>query len=91
MANGALNGQADGEFRGFDPARIARNPQYKGHVNGTVNASFGVANISGPITPDAITADGQVTLAHTEVAGFTIDSADVQGQYANRRGMLRGR
>jgi autotransporter translocation and assembly factor TamB len=89
VANGAITGRANGEFLGFDPARITKNPQYKGQVNGTVNAAFGVADIAAPITPDAVTADGQVTLARSEVAGFTIDSADVQGQYANRRGMLR--
>jgi autotransporter translocation and assembly factor TamB len=89
LANGALNGRANGEFRGFDPARIARNPHYKGQVNGTVNAAFGVASVSAPITPDAITADGQITIAQSEVAGFRVDSADVEGQYANRRGTLR--
>src|SRR5206468_7744208 len=89
LNHGALNGRASGEFRGFDPARIAKNPQYKGQVSGTVNATFGLANISAPITPDAITADGQVTIAPSEVAGFKVDSADIQGQYANRRGTLR--
>ena len=89
LANGAVNGRANGEFRGFDPARMTNNPQYKGQVNGTVNASFGVADISAPIAPDAITADGQITIAQSDVAGFKIDSADVEGQYANRRGTLR--
>ncbi len=89
LANGALNGKADGEFRDFDPARVSANPRFAGHVSGTVNASFAVASISGSITPDAITADGRVTLAASEVAGLTIDSADVDGQYANRRGNLR--
>jgi autotransporter translocation and assembly factor TamB len=89
LNNGALNGRANGEFQDFDPARVAGNPQYQGHVSGTVNAAFGVTSVSAPITPDAVTADGEVTVARSEVAGFAIDSADVQGQYANRRGILR--
>ena len=62
----------------------------KGTSSGTVDATFGIASICrrrSRRTP--ITADGAVTLAKSEVAGLTIDSADVQGQYANRRGTLR--
>ncbi|HEY2431973.1 MAG TPA: translocation/assembly module TamB domain-containing protein [Vicinamibacterales bacterium] len=89
LANGAVNGRATGELRGFDPARIAKDPQYKGEVNGAVDAAFGIANIHAPMTADAITADGRLTIAPSEVAGFRIDSADIEGQYANRRGVLR--
>ena len=85
----ALDGRANGEFRDFDPARIANTPQLRGHMSGTVNAAFGVAKVSGPMTPDAITADGEVTIAKSDIAGFDVDSADVMGQYANRRGTLR--
>ena len=89
LAGGGLNGRADGEFRDFDPARLLKNPRYAGRVSGTVNVSFGIANTSAPLTPDAVTADGRVTLAPGDVAGLKIDSADIQGQYANRRGTLR--
>ncbi|HET7695760.1 MAG TPA: translocation/assembly module TamB domain-containing protein [Vicinamibacterales bacterium] len=89
VAGTRLSGRANGEFRGFDPGRIAANPRYHGNVSGTVDASFSVADTSAPITPDAVTADGRVTLAKSEVGGLQIDTADVQGQYANRRGTLR--
>jgi len=89
LSNNALKGRANGSFENFDPGRVAANPRYAGHVTGTVDASFAVADLSAPITPDAITADGRVTLAGSEVAGLKIDSADIQGQYANRRGNLR--
>ena len=88
-ANQALSGKADGEFRDFDPARLAKNSRYAGRVSGTVNASFAIANTSAPLSPDAITADGRVTLSQSEIAGLKIESADIQGEYANRRGMLR--
>jgi autotransporter translocation and assembly factor TamB len=89
LADNALAAKATGEFQRFDPGRIARNPRYQGTVNGTVDASFAVANLSAPITPDAVTADGRVTLAKSEVAGLQIEAADVQGQYAHRRGVLK--
>ena len=89
LADGALKGKAVGEFRDINPARIAANPQFDGHVSGSVDASFGVAGLSAPITPESISADGRVTLTKSDIAGLAIDSADVQGQYANRRGNLR--
>lgn len=89
LADNGIAGRASGEFQGFDPGRIASNPRYNGTVSGTVDAAFSVANLSAPITPDAITADGRVTLAKSEVAGLEIEAADVQGQYADRRGVLR--
>ncbi len=89
LADNALNGRANGEFQKFDPARLLTNPRYKGQVTGTVDGTFTVANLSGPITPDAIAADGRVTLGKSDIAGLAIDTADLQGQYANRRGNLR--
>jgi hypothetical protein len=89
LAGGALKGKATGEFRDINPARIAANSRLDGHVSGSVDASFGVAGLSAPITPDSISADGRLTLTKSDVAGLAIDTADVQGQYANRRGTLR--
>ena len=89
VANGGLKGRATGEFKDFDPARLAANPQYKGRVSGSVDATFGIANMSAPITPEAISADGRLALTPSEVAGVKIDAADIQGQYANLRGNLR--
>ncbi len=89
LADEALTGKATGEFRDINPARVAANPRLDGRVSGSVDATFGIARISAPITPDAISADGRVTLTKSDVAGLAIDSADIQGQYANRRGTLR--
>ena len=89
LANNGLSGRATGEFQRFDPGRLAANPRFNGQVSGTVDGSFGIGNLSAPITPDAVTADGRITLAKSEIAGLAIESADVQGQYANRRGHLR--
>ncbi|HMC02564.1 MAG TPA: translocation/assembly module TamB domain-containing protein, partial [Cellulomonadaceae bacterium] len=89
LTNGALSGRANGEFRDLDPALIFAIPRLQGKASGTVDATFSVANTSVPITPDGIAADGRLTLVPSEIAGVRIDTADIQGQYANRRGDLR--
>ena len=89
LANGALSGRATGEFRDLDPAMIFGNPRLKGKASGTVDATYSVKNTAAPITPDAITADGRLTLTPSEIGGLKIDAADIQGQYADRRGTLR--
>lgn len=85
----ALQARANGQFQNFDPSKLTGNSRYAGRVNGSVNATFGIANISGPMNADAVTANGQLGLLNSEVAGLKIDSANVQGQYANRRGALQ--
>jgi hypothetical protein len=89
LANGGIQGRANGELRGFDPARVSGNDRYKGTVNATVNAAFGVRDPTAPITPEAVTADGRITVTDSTVAGLKIDNADIQGEYANDRGDIR--
>jgi autotransporter translocation and assembly factor TamB len=89
LADNGLKGHATGDIQHLDPAVISGNDRVKGTVNGSVDVGFGIANLSAPMTPDAITADGRVTLGKSEIAGLAIDTADIQGQYANRAGNLR--
>jgi hypothetical protein len=86
LDKGALTGRADGRLEGFNPATVAQRANLEGQVNGSVNATFAVADISAPITPEAITADGRITLASSEIGGLRIDSADVEGKYAGQIG-----
>ena len=86
---GSLRWKANGEFREFDPSRVTGKDALKGTVTGTVDASFGIQDLSAPMTPDAISADGRVTLTDSELAGVKINAADIDGQYAERRGTLR--
>jgi autotransporter translocation and assembly factor TamB len=81
LAGGALDLRADGRFEGFDPATLANRQDVAGTVTGTVNAAAHIANISAPITPEGITAQGALTLEKSVVGGLTIDSASVDGKY----------
>ena len=89
LADRAMNGRVDGEVRRIDPARVSGKDAYKGTINATVNAAFGVKDITAPVTADAIAVDGRLTLNQSDIAGLRIDAADIQGQYANQRGNLR--
>jgi autotransporter translocation and assembly factor TamB len=85
---GALRGRATGEFEGFNPARLTGRKDLDGRVTGRVDANVAVADLTAPITPDAVTADGSLTLASSTVGGLKVDSAEVQGRYAAQVGDL---
>lgn len=86
LDRGALRGHADGAFENFDPGQLANRKDLEGRVSGTVDANFAVADLSAPITPAAITADGHVKLNGASVGGLQIDSAEIDGKYANQVG-----
>lgn len=83
---GALAVRADGRFEGFNPARITGRKDLDGRATGTVNGNFAFRDISGPITPEAVTADGKATLTRSTVGGLRIDSARVDGRYTDQVG-----
>ncbi len=89
VAGGGLTLRADGRFEAFDPARLSGRQSLAGRVTGTVNASAQIARLSAPITPDAITADGKVTLAKSSIGGLDIDTATIDGTYAAQVGDIR--
>lgn len=89
IAGGALTGRADGRFEDFDPARLTSRDSLKGRVTGTINANVAIANLGAPITPESITANGQLTLASSTVGGIDIESAAVDGQYARQVGDVK--
>ena len=88
LDRGAMDVTADGRFEGFNPARLSGRKDLEGTVSGSVNARASIADLDAPITPDAITAQGTVSLASSEVGGLKIDSAKVEGRYANRAGEI---
>ena len=83
IADGALQGQAQGRFENFDPAAVASRPDLEGNVSGTVNATFALADLSAPITPETMTADGQVTLERSSVGGLQIDTLSLNARLAD--------
>ncbi|HXG56655.1 MAG TPA: translocation/assembly module TamB domain-containing protein [Vicinamibacterales bacterium] len=89
LANGALAAKVNGRFEDFDPARLLSRPEAKGNVTGTVTADFTIANVDAPLTPASVTAAGQLALVPSTIGGLKIDSASVDGTYANQIGDVR--
>ena len=88
LDRGGLNGHAKGAFENFNPGQLAGRKELEGKVSGTVDANFAVTDVSAPITPASITADGQATLNSSTLGGLQIDSAQVDGKYGNQVGDL---
>jgi autotransporter translocation and assembly factor TamB len=88
LDRGALDVQARGTFENFNPARFVERPELEGAVTGSLDVNVSVADLSAPITPEAVTAEGTVTLAPSVVGDFQIDSAHVDGRYANLGGEI---
>jgi len=86
LDRGALTGRANGAFEQFNPARISGRPDLAGSVSGNVDLNVSVQDITAPITPASITADGQAALTSSTVGKLRIDSADVKGKYASEVG-----
>nr|MBA3298219.1 translocation/assembly module TamB domain-containing protein [Acidobacteriota bacterium] len=72
-----------------DPARLLSRPEAKGTVTGAVNADFTIADVDAPLTPESVTATGQLTLVPSTIGGLKIDSAKVDGTYARQIGDVR--
>ena len=85
---GALEARARGRFEHLDPGRVSGNAQLNGVVTGTADVHARIADISAPITPEAIAADGTVALEPSKVGDLQIDSAAVEGRYADQVGDL---
>jgi translocation and assembly module TamB len=81
LDNGALNLRADGQIEGLNPARVSGESRLEGTVNGGVNSTVQIADITAPITREAITADGKLTLYSSTVGGLQIDNAEIDASY----------
>ena len=89
LAGGALNVLADGRFEGFNPATLVNRKELDGNVTGTLNVNVQLADITAPITPEAITADGTRRAGAVDGRRAAIDNASVEGKYAAQVGDLK--
>ena len=54
----------------------------EGNVNGTVDATLRIADLSAPITPASVDVDGRVALTPSLIGGVQVAGAEVEGRYA---------
>ena len=80
--------KALGQFSGLDPAVILGNPKVAGNVSGAVDVDTTIRNYAAGVTVDTFDASGRVNLGNSTIAGLAIDTAAIDGTYANREGQL---
>ena len=82
MSQGALTINADGRFEHFNPATLTNRATLDGDVTGTLRVNVKFADLTAPITPETLDADGVVALEQSLVRGLQIEAANVEGKYA---------
>jgi autotransporter translocation and assembly factor TamB len=81
IADAGLTVQANGRFEHLNPAVILDRKPLDGNVNGSVDGTFRIADLTADLTPASFSADGRVTLTPSLLGGLQIEGADVEGRY----------
>jgi translocation and assembly module TamB len=89
LEHAGLEATVKGAFEGLNPARVSGQQRLEGQVAGAVDARVQVADLTAPLTPDAISANGTVSLGESHIGGLKVNSAAVQGQYGARVGEIQ--
>jgi hypothetical protein len=88
FANGDARIRSVGQFAGLDPATIADNEQLAANLTGDINAETTLRGYEDGVTVDSIDVAGQLNLSRSSFGDLVIDSAAVDGRYANREGQI---
>ncbi len=88
LAGADMQVRALGQFSGLNPEVVSGNEKVKGEVTGAVDVNATLRNYRGGVTPESIDASGRVNLGQSRVAGLAIDTAVLDGKYANRTGEI---
>ena len=78
-----LTAYANGAFEQLNPAVISGRKEFESNINGTVDGTFRLSDLTAPITPASFGIDGRVTLGPSLVGGVQIAGADFDGRYAD--------
>jgi autotransporter translocation and assembly factor TamB len=81
IADSALTVYSKGGFDQLNPAVVLGRKELAGNVNGTVDATLHLADMSAPVTPASIDVNGRVTLAPSLIGSVQIVGGDVEGRY----------
>ena len=82
IAGSSLTVQAKGGFDQLNPAVVLGRKGLDGNVNGTLDGTLRLADLSQPITAASLEFDGGVTLAPSLIGGVQVAGAEVAGRYA---------
>ena len=80
--------KALGQFSGLDPSVVTGNQRVAGNLTGAVDVDTTMRDYASGVTVDSFDATGRVDLANSTIHGLAIDTAVIDGTYANREGHL---
>ena len=89
LDNGSGRFTADGDFRGLDLGQVSGRKELAGEVNGRAVIEASIAKLGEPLTPEAVTAKGQIELQKSTVGGLALEGARVAGEYRDATAHLR--
>jgi autotransporter translocation and assembly factor TamB len=88
LMDGDARVHAAGTFTGLDPAVVTGNGKVAGMLAGTADVDTTIRGYGAGVTMDSIDVAGRIDLAGSTVAGIGIETAVIDGRYANREGQL---
>ena len=89
LAGGDIQVRTAGSFANLNPATVLDNQRLDGRLTGSVDAETTIRGYASRVTPESIDTAGHVELSSSTIGKVAIDSAVVDGSYANRQGELR--
>jgi len=88
LANGDAHIKTAGEFENLNPATVSGNERAAGSLTGAVDVETTLRGYAQGVTVDSIDLAGRIALGYSTIGDVSISSAEVEGQYAQREGML---
>jgi autotransporter translocation and assembly factor TamB len=89
LADGGGRFKVDGGFHDLDPSRFLGSAATRGNVAGRVALDAAVSRLTGPMTPDTVSASGTVTLDRSTIGGLALDRAEVSGDFSESVARIR--
>jgi hypothetical protein len=88
LAGGDARVRTNGTFANLNPAVVTGNERTDGMLTGAVDAATTIRRYADGVTVDSIDIAGRANLGASTIGRLSIDSAVVDGRYANREGQL---
>lgn len=89
LGGGSIRVRTAGTFAGLNPAVVTGDSRAEGTLSGSIDAETTIRDYASGVTADSVDVTGHVELGRSMVGRLTIDSAVVDGSYADREGQLK--
>ena len=88
LAGGDAHVRTAGTFANLNPAVVTGNDRTAGMLTGAIDAATTIRSYATGVTVDSLDIAGRANLGASTIGRLSIDSAVIDGRYANREGQL---